>query len=105
MIEDFDDIEWEMEFNGNSGLKGVIDDLADNAGEFSVTICTKVCDAIDNGKSSVVIAYMAGDYDLEVVATEDKYLDVLGLNLKRVEEEEEYELCIRIREKMEELKS
>lgn len=105
MVEDFDDIEWEMEFNGDSGLKGVIDELADNAGEFSVMICTKVCDAIDNGKSSVIIAYIAGDYDLEVVATEDKYLDVLGLNLKRVEEEEEYELCIRIREKMEELKS
>tara|TARA_B100000963_G_scaffold292426_1_gene262685 strand:+ start:695 stop:1012 length:318 start_codon:yes stop_codon:yes gene_type:complete len=105
MIEDFDDIEWEMEFNGNSGLKGVIDDLADNAGEFSVTLCTKVCDAIDNGKSSVVIAYVAGDYDLEVVATEDKYLEVLELNLERVEQEEEYELCIRVREKMKELKN
>ena len=105
MTDDFDNIEWEMEFNGDSGLKGVIDELADNAGEFSITICTKVCDAIDNGKSSVVIAYMAGDYDLEVVATEDKYLEVLELNLERVEEEEEYELCGRIRDKIKELKS
>jgi protein-arginine kinase activator protein McsA len=48
---------------------------------------------------------MAGDYDLEVVATEDKYLEVLELNLERVEQEEEYELCIRIRDKIKELKS
>ena len=105
MVDDFDNVEWEMEFNGDSGLKGVIDDLADNAGEFSITLCTKVCDAIDNKKSNVVIAYVAGDYDLEVVATEDKYLEVLELNLERVEQEEEYELCIRVRDKIKELKS
>ena len=46
-----------------------------------------------------------GDYDLEVVATEDKYLEVLELNLERVEQEEEYELCGRIRDKIKELKS
>ena len=61
MTDDFDNVEWEMEFNGDSGLKGVIDELADNAGEFSITICTKVCDAIDNGKSSVVIVLIFYD--------------------------------------------
>tara|TARA_B100000963_G_C22508882_1_gene617344 strand:+ start:288 stop:575 length:288 start_codon:yes stop_codon:yes gene_type:complete len=68
-----------------------------DANEFSVKVCSKVCDALDKGKKMCdIISIGKDDYEFNMVAEDIEFLDILEKNLKRVEESEDYELCARM---------
>lgn len=65
--------------------------------EFSVKVCSKVCDALDEGKKMCdIISIGKDDYEFNMVAEDIEFLDILEKNLERVEQTENYELCARI---------
>ena len=83
-----------LDFNEDFGLN--IDPI-----KFSITTCTKICDALDNDDDSCLIANHTQEHadevvEIDVVAQKEEYLEILELNLGRIEEEEEYELCGRV---------
>ena len=68
-----------------------------DANEFSVKVCSKVCDALDKGKKMCdTISIGKDDYEFNMVAEDIEFLDILEKNLERVEQTENYELCARI---------
>ena len=69
--------------------------------KFSITCCTKICNALDSGDTFCHIANTKTEsdkevYEIDVVAQDYEFLNILELNLPRLEEAEEYELCGRV---------
>ena len=65
--------------------------------EFSIKVCSKICDALDNDKKMCdIISIGKDDYEFNMVAEDIEFLDILEKNLERVEEVEDYELCGRM---------
>lgn len=68
-----------------------------NPNEFSVKVCSKVCDALDEGKKMCdIVSIGKDDYEFNMVAEDIEFLDILEKNIERVEQTENYELCARI---------
>ena len=96
MTEDFD-------FNFNdykpdpTGAGELYQKLLEKGNEFSLLICDSVCTALDKGIDEVTIEIELDDIlAMDVTCAREDYLEALILNLPRVEEEEEYELCTRV---------
>lgn len=66
------------------------------SGEVSVEICKCVCEALDADVDSVVIGFIS-KLNMELLVHREGYLEALEKNLKRCEDEEEYELCARVK--------
>lgn len=64
--------------------------------EVSVEICKCVCEALDADVDSVVIGFIS-KLNMELLVNREGYLEALEKNLKRCEDEEEYELCARVK--------
>lgn len=96
MTEDFD-------FNFNdyhpdpTGASELHQKLLERGNEFSILICNSICTALDKGIDEVTIEIELDDqYAMDVTCAREDYLEALILNLPRVEEEEEYELCTKV---------
>tara|TARA_R100000734_G_C3315772_1_gene107934 strand:+ start:1059 stop:1361 length:303 start_codon:yes stop_codon:yes gene_type:complete len=64
---------------------------------FSLNVCRKICDALDEGKDQCdIVSVGKDDYEFNMIAEESEFLDILEKNISRVEETEDYELCGRI---------
>ena len=71
--------------------------LLERGNEFSLLICDGVCNALDKDIDEVTIEIELDDVlVMDVTCAREDYLEALKLNLPRVEEEEEYELCTRV---------
>jgi hypothetical protein len=96
MLEDFD-----FDFNDNSpdstASGELYQKLLEKGNEFSLLICDSVCTALDKGIDEVTIEIELDNVlAMDVTCAREDYLEALILNLPRVEEEEEYELCTRV---------
>jgi len=96
MQEDFD-----FNFDNNqpdpTGAGELYQKLLEKGNEFSLLICDSVCTALDKGIDEVTIEIELDDVlSMDVTCAREDYLEALILNLPRVEEEEEYELCTRV---------
>ena len=96
MTEDFD-----FNFNyykpDHTGAGELYQKLLEKGNEFSLLICDSVCTALDKGIDEVTIEIELDDVlAMDVTCAREDYLEALILNLPRVEEEEEYELCTRV---------
>jgi hypothetical protein len=97
----FDDIQPDP-----TGAGELYQKLLEKGNEFSILICDSICTALDKGIDDITIEIELNDeLAMDVTCAREDYLEALILNLPRVEEEEEYELCGRVRDKIKELKS
>jgi len=98
MLEDFD---FNYDFDDNlpdpTGKGELHKKLLERGNEFSLLICDGVCNALDKDIDEVTIEIELDDVlVMDVTCAREDYLEALKLNLPRVEEEEEYELCTRV---------
>jgi len=98
MTEDFD---FNFNFDDNkpdpTGASELHQKLLERGNEFSILICDSVCDALENNIDEVIMEIELDDeFAMDVKCAREDYLEALILNLPRVEEEEEYELCTRV---------
>jgi len=75
-----------------------MDDLEEEARlkatEISIAIVTGICKGLDEGADVIALGFMK-NLDLDINIKRSNYLDALKLNLPRVEDAEEFELCMR----------
>ena len=96
MIEDFD-FDFNYGLPDPTGKDELHQKLLERGNEFSILICDSVCTALDNNIDEVSIEIEIDDeFSMDVTCAREDYLEALMLNLPRVEEEEEYELCTRV---------
>jgi hypothetical protein len=98
MTEDFD---FNFDFDDNkpdpTGASELHQKLLERGNEFSILICDSVCNALENNIDEVIMEIEIDDeFAMDVTCAREDYLEALILNLPRVEEEEEYELCTRV---------
>ena len=98
MIEDFDfDFNFDDYKPDPTGASELHQKLSQKGNEFSILICDSICTALDKGIDEVTIEIELDDVlAMDVTCAREDYLEALILNLPRVEEEEEYELCTRV---------
>lgn len=98
MTEDFDfDFNFDDYKPDPTGTGELYQKLLEKGNEFSLLICDSVCTALDKGIDEVTIEIELDDVlAMDVTCAREDYLEALILNLPRVEEEEEYELCTRV---------
>jgi hypothetical protein len=96
MIEDFD-FDFDDYKADLTGKRELYQKLLEKGNEFSLLICDSVCTALDKDIDEVTIEIEIDDeFSMDVTCAKEDYLEALILNLPRVEEEEEYELCTRV---------
>ena len=96
MTEDFD-FNFDDTQPDPTGAGELYQKLLEKGNEFSLLICDNICTALDEGIGEVTIEIELDDVlAIDVTCAREDYLEALILNLPRVEEEEEYELCTRV---------
>jgi uncharacterized membrane protein len=92
-----------IEFNSDN-LEDLEEEARNRAVEVSVSIVQGVCDGLDKGADVIALGFMKAQ-NLDINVDKDNYLDALLLNLPRVEQAEEFELCQRAVKWIDKLKS
>jgi len=64
------------------------------ATEISLAIVKAVCDGLDEGADVIALGFLSA-LDMDISVKRENYYEALTINLHRVEEAEEYELCSR----------
>ncbi len=92
-----------IEFNSDN-LEDLEEEARNRAVEVSVAIVQGVCDGLDKGADVIALGFMKAQ-NLDINVDKNNYLDALLLNLPRVEQAEEFELCQRAVKWIDKLKS
>jgi hypothetical protein len=93
----------------SSDLEDLIDEFNLDSTDISIFITSKICEAIEKNEDQILMGIapnfnLIGGGIMQFIIEKENYLDSLQTNLFRVEEAEDYELCIRIRKYMDLLK-
>jgi hypothetical protein len=82
-----------IEFNSQN-IEDLEEEVLNRATEVSLAIIEGICNGLDQGADVVALGFMEAQ-NLDININRPDYLNALMLNLHRVEEAEEYELCQR----------
>ena len=82
-----------IEFKANN-LEELEEEARMKSTEISLAIVEGVCNGLDEGADVITLAILS-NLDMEISVKRPHYLQALNLNLQRVEEAEEFELCSR----------
>lgn len=82
-----------LEFEANN-LEELEEEARLKATEISLAIIQAVCDGLDEGADVIALGILSS-LDMDITIKKENYLEALTLNLQRVEDAEEYELCSR----------
>lgn len=82
-----------IEFNADN-FEDLEEEARSRATEISIAIVTGICNGMDKGADVISLGFME-KLNLDINISKDNYLDALTLNLPRVEDAEEFELCQR----------
>ena len=82
-----------IEFNANN-MEELEEEARLKATEISLVIVEGICNGLDEGADVIALGILA-NLDMDITVKRENYLEALTLNLHRVEEAEEYELCKR----------
>lgn len=82
-----------LEFNANN-MEELEEEARLKATEISLAIVEGICNGLDEGADVVALGILA-NLDMDITVKRENYLEALNLNLHRVEDAEEFELCSR----------
>lgn len=82
-----------IEFNSQN-LEDLEEEARSRAIEISIAIVEGICNGLDQGADVIALGFMKSQ-NLDINIKKPDYLQALMLNLPRVEEAEEFELCQR----------
>jgi len=82
-----------IEFNADN-LEDLEEEARNRATEVSLAIVEGICNGLDQDADVVALGFMKAQ-NLDINVNKADYLNALILNLPRVEDAEEYELCQR----------
>jgi hypothetical protein len=82
-----------IEFNSQN-MEDLEEEARHRATEISIAIVQGICNGLDQGADVVALGFMKSQ-NLDINVDKENYLQALTLNLPRVEEAEEFELCQR----------
>ena len=82
-----------IEFNSQN-LEDLEEEARSRAIEISIAIVEGICNGLDQGADVIALGFMKSQ-NLDINIKKPDYLQALILNLPRVEEAEEFELCQR----------
>jgi len=82
-----------LEFNANN-MEELEEEARLKATEVSLEVVEAVCNGLDEGADVVALGILS-NLDMDITVRRENYLEALRLNIHRVEEAEEYELCSR----------
>lgn len=82
-----------IEFNANN-MEELEEEARLKATEISLAIVEGICNGLDEGADVVALGILS-NLDMDITVKRENYLEALTLNIHRVEEAEEYELCSR----------
>tara|TARA_R100000951_G_scaffold97802_1_gene87565 strand:+ start:1723 stop:2013 length:291 start_codon:yes stop_codon:yes gene_type:complete len=82
-----------IEFNSQN-IEDLEEEVQNRATEVSIAIIEGICNGLDQDADVVALGFMKAQ-NLDININRPDYLTALRLNLHRVEEAEEYELCQR----------
>ena len=71
-------------------------EVQERATEVGISTVKAVCDGLEAGVDVVNVGFMK-NLNMDITCEKGAFLEALLLNVKRCEEEEEYELCVRAR--------
>jgi len=92
-----------LEFEANN-LEELEEEAKLKATEISLAIVQAVCDGLDEGADVIALGILSS-LDMDITVKRKDYMEALELNIGRVEDAEEYELCSRAIKWIELLKS
>jgi len=92
-----------IEFNSEN-LEDLEEEARSRAIEVSVAIVEGICNGLDKGADKIALGFMKSQ-NLDINVDKENYLDALLINLGRVEQAEEFELCQRAVQWIDKLKS
>jgi len=92
-----------IEFNSQN-MEDLEEEAKIRAIEVSLAIVEGICNGLDQGADVIALGFMKAQ-NLDININKPDYLKALGLNLPRVEEAEEFELCQRAVQWIDKLKS
>ena len=92
-----------IQFNSQN-MEDLEEEARHRATEVSIAIIKGICNGLDEGADVVALGFMKAQ-NLDININKDDYLKALELNLPRVEDAEEYELCQRAVRWISQLKS
>lgn len=92
-----------IEFNSQN-LEDLEEEARGRAIEISLAIVEGICNGLDQGADVIALGFMKSQ-NLDINIKKADYLQALTLNLPRVEEAEEFELCQRAVKWMNQLNS
>jgi hypothetical protein len=82
-----------IEFNSQN-MEDLEEEAKSRATEVSLAIVESICNGLDQGADVIALGFMKAQ-NLDINVNKPDYLQALLLNLPRVEEAEEFELCQR----------
>lgn len=82
-----------LEFNAHN-MEELEEEARLKATEISIAIVEGICNGLDESADVVALGILS-NLDMDITVKRENFLDALNLNLHRVEEAEEYELCER----------
>ena len=82
-----------IEFNSQN-MEDLEEEARHRATEISIAIVQGICNGLDKGADKIALGFMKSQ-NLDINVDKENYLQALTLNLPRVEEAEEFELCQR----------
>ena len=92
-----------IEFNSQN-MEDLEEEAKIRAIEVSLAIVECICNGLDQGADVIALGFMKAQ-NLDININKPDYLKALELNLPRVEEAEEFELCQRAVQWIDKLKS
>jgi|TARA_Y100000389_G_C17109671_1_gene340067 hypothetical protein len=92
-----------IEFNSQN-MEDLEEEAKIRAIEVSLAIVEGICNGLDQGADVIALGFMKAQ-NLDININKPDYLKALELNLPRVEEAEEFELCQRAVQWIDKLKS
>ena len=82
-----------IEFNANN-MEELEEEARLKATEISLAIVEGICNGLEEDADVVALGILS-NLDMDITVKRENYLEALKLNIHRVEEAEEYELCSR----------
>jgi len=82
-----------LEFNANN-MEELEEEARLKATEVSMAVVEGICNGLDEGADVIALGILSS-LDMDITVKRENYLEALKLNLHRVENAEEFELCQR----------